>query len=85
MRVLCDGFLRSAAEYRLARRRRPAMNPPVRPRDLLRVFAKVSEAKPSTNTPDRGVLVNEIEVPNQNDETVMTMQAMTMLYRHLVL
>lgn len=81
MRVLCDGFLLAAASIGspgvdLLRWKRP-----VRPGDTLRVFATVVEAKPSTSKPDRGVLVNEIEVRNQGDEIVLTMLAMTMLYR----
>ena len=81
MRVICDGFLLKTASLGSPGVDVLRWKRPVRPGDTLRVFATVSEARPSTSKPDRGVLVNDIEVLNQNDETVMTMQAMTMLSR----
>ncbi len=81
MRVLCDGFLLETASIGSPGVDVLRWKRPVRPGDTLRVFATVLEAKPSTSKPDRGVLVNDIEVRNQSDEVVLTMQAMTMLYR----
>lgn len=81
MRVLCDGFLLGAASIGSPGVDALRWKRPVRPGDTLRVISTVTEAKPSTTKPDRGVLSNAIEVLNQNDEVVMTMQAMTMLYR----
>lgn len=81
MRLLCDGFLLQAASLGspgvdLLRWKRP-----VRPGDTLHLVVTVREAKPSTSRRDRGVIVNDIEVLNANDEIVMTLQAMIMLYR----
>jgi acyl dehydratase len=45
---------------------------PVRPDDVLRVRARVVQSRRSTSKPDRGTLVFAVEVLNQNDETVMT-------------
>lgn len=83
MRVLCDGFLLSAASIGSPGVDVLRWKRPVRPGDTLRVFATVVEARPSASKPDRGVLLNDIEVRNQHDEIVLTMQAMTMLYRRL--
>lgn len=81
MRVLCDGFLLATASIGSPGVDALRWKRPVRPGDTLRVFATVVEAKPSTSKLDRGVLVNDIEVRNQNDEIVLSMLAMTMLYR----
>lgn len=81
MRVLCDGFLLGAASIGSPGVDVLRWKRPVRPGDSLRVFATVLEANPSRSKPDRGVLVNDIEVRNQHEEIVLTMQAMTMLYR----
>ncbi len=81
MRVICDGFLLAAASVGSPGVDTLRWKRPVRAGDTLRVFATVVEARPSTSKPDRGVLVNAIEVRNQDDEIVLTMQAMTMLYR----
>ena len=47
---------------------------PVRPGDVLRVRARVVASKPSRSKPDRGTLTFEIDVVNQNDETVMSVE-----------
>jgi acyl dehydratase len=54
---------------------------PVRPGDRLRIRVTVLEAKPSRSKPDRGVLRSSVAVVNQNDEVVMTLIAMNMMFR----
>jgi acyl dehydratase len=39
----------------------------------------VTEARPSRSKPDRGLVRSHIEVLNQRDEPVMTLQAMTLM------
>ncbi|GAC1301966.1 MAG: MaoC family dehydratase [Vulcanimicrobiaceae bacterium] len=81
MRAICDGFLLEAASIGSPGIDTLRWKRPVRPGDTLHVYATIVEARPSTSKPDRGVLVNDIDVRNQHDEVVLTMQAMTMLYR----
>ncbi len=47
---------------------------PVRPGDVLRVRARVVENRRSRSKPDRGSVTFEVEVLNQNDEIVMTVE-----------
>jgi acyl dehydratase len=46
---------------------------PVRPGDVLTVREEILEASPSDGDPSVGLLHIEIEVLNQNDESVMSM------------
>ncbi|HEY4440089.1 MAG TPA: MaoC family dehydratase [Candidatus Elarobacter sp.] len=54
---------------------------PVRPGDELRVRTKVLENRRSSSKPDRGTLVFEVEVVNQNGEVVMTIENWIALMR----
>jgi acyl dehydratase len=45
---------------------------PVRPGDVLRVRARTVGNRRSESKPDRGTVTYEVEVRNQNDEVVMT-------------
>ena len=54
---------------------------PVRPGDELRVRVRVTENRPSQSKPDRGTLVFEVDVFNQNDESVMTIENWIALMR----
>jgi acyl dehydratase len=47
---------------------------PVRPGDELRVRVRVTENRRSQSKSDRGTLVFEVDVLNQNDEVVMTVE-----------
>jgi acyl dehydratase len=47
---------------------------PVRPGDVLRVRGRVADSKRSASRPDRGVVTLEVEVLNQNDEIVMSIE-----------
>ena len=47
---------------------------PVRPGDVLRVRARITGNRRSQSKPDRGTLTMEVDVLNQNDEVVMTVE-----------
>jgi acyl dehydratase len=47
---------------------------PVRPGDVLRVRARVTDNRRSQSKPDRGTVTFAVEVLNQNDEIVMTIE-----------
>ena len=47
---------------------------PVRPGDVLRVRARVLDNRRSQSKPDRGTVTLEVEVLNQRDEVVMTVE-----------
>jgi acyl dehydratase len=74
MRVIVDHFI--DGETSLGS---PGLGPirwklPVRPGDVLRVRARVIDAKRSQSKPDRGTITFEVDVLNQNDEVVMTVE-----------
>jgi acyl dehydratase len=74
MRMLVDNFIDGATSLGS-----PGLGPirwklPVRPGDVLRVRARVTEARRSTSKPDRGAVTFEVDVRNQRDETVMTIE-----------
>jgi acyl dehydratase len=52
---------------------------PVRPGDVLTPRFTVAEARKSKSKPDRGILHFNIEVRNQDEDTVMTLSSMTMI------
>jgi len=74
MRAFIDGFV--DAETSLGS---PGLGPirwklPVRPGDVLRVRARVLDNRRSQSKPDRGTVTLEVEVLNQRDEVVMTVE-----------
>jgi acyl dehydratase len=74
MRVIVDHFI--DGETSLGS---PGLGPirwklPVRPGDVLRVRARVTDAKRSQSKPDRGTIMFEVDVLNQNDEVVMVVE-----------
>ena len=74
MRVVIDEFI--DPETSLGS---PGLGPihwtlPVRPGDVLRVRARVTGNRRSQSKPDRGTVTIEVEVLNQNDEVVMTVE-----------
>jgi acyl dehydratase len=79
MRLLVDNFISKVAalaspgvdELRWIR--------PVRPGDLLRIRVTVVEARRSRTKPDRGLVRTMIEVRNQKDEDVMSLNAMHLI------
>ena len=52
---------------------------PVRPGDILTVQATINEAKRSKSKPDRGIVKTFVEVVNQDDIVVMTINAVNMI------
>ncbi len=52
---------------------------PVRPGDTLSVKVGVVSARRSNSRPDRGIVITDIEVINQNDETAMFMRATNLI------
>ena len=74
MRVMVDSFIDGEASLGS-----PGLGPirwklPVRPGDVLRVRARVTDSKPSQSKPDRGTITFEVDVLNQNGEIVMTVE-----------
>jgi len=74
MRVIVDEFI--DPETSLGS---PGLGPirwklPVRPDDVLRVRARIVDSRVSQSKPDRGTLTFEVEVLDQNGETVMTVE-----------
>lgn len=54
---------------------------PVRPGDTLRTVVEIKGKRPSRSKPDRGTVDMAFSVLNQNDETVMTFQSVSILAR----
>ena len=74
MRLVVDNFI--DGETSLGS---PGLGPirwklPVRPGDVLRVRARVLDNRRSQSKPDRGTVTLEVEVLNQCDEVVMTVE-----------
>ena len=74
MRLMVDNFIDGEASMGS-----PGLGPlhwklPVRPGDTLRVRARVTSNRRSQSKPDRGTLVFECEILNQNDEVVMAIE-----------
>jgi acyl dehydratase len=53
----------------------------VRPGDVLRLRVHILEARPSRTQPDRGILRTLVEVLNQDDAVVMSLQPVNLLRR----
>jgi acyl dehydratase len=81
MRAVCDGHLAKAAAMGSPGVDEIRWRVPVRPGDTLTCFVTVIEARPSRSKPDRGVVVSQTEMLNQNGEVVMTMRGMTLMRR----
>ena len=74
MRVIVDHFIDGDTSLGS-----PGLGPmrwklPVRPGDVLRVRARVTGNRRSASKPDRGTVTFEVDVLNQNGETVMTVE-----------
>lgn len=79
MRLLVDHFLPRSAGLGSPGIDELRWLAPVRPGDQLSVRITVTEARRSRSKPDRGLVRSQIEVLNQRDEPVMTLQAMTLM------
>jgi len=79
MRMLVDHYLShvaSLASPGIDELRWPA---PVRPGDSLRLRATIVETRRSRSKPDRGLVRTQVEVINQNDQSVLTLTAMNIV------
>lgn len=54
---------------------------PVRPGDTVYVVVRISDMRPSRSKADRGIVMMDYRVINQNDETVMTMRGIQLMRR----
>jgi len=54
---------------------------PVRPGDTIHVVVTIADARVSRSKPDRGVVVLDWQVRDQNGETAMTMRSIQLLKR----
>lgn len=84
MRLMVEHFLPRAASLGSPGIDELRWLKPVRPGDVLRIRARIVEARPSRSQPDRGILRTFVEVLNQKDETVMTLKAVNLLHRRPV-
>lgn len=73
MRLYADHYLTHVASFASPGVDKLRWIKPVRPGDTLSVRVKVMKAVPSQSKPDRGVVTCDVEVDNQNGETVMTL------------
>jgi acyl dehydratase len=81
MRLLWETFLKDAASLGSPGVDEVRWLKPVRPGDTLRARFTVTEARPSSRRPDRGVVRSLSEVFNQHGELVMTMRGLGMFAR----
>jgi acyl dehydratase len=81
MRLLWETFLRDTASLGSPGVDEVRWLKPVRPGDTLRARFTVTEARPSTRRPDRGLVRSLSEVFNQHGELVMTMRGLGMYAR----
>lgn len=54
---------------------------PVRPGDTIHVVVRIAETRPSRSKSDRGVVLMDYRVINQDGETVMTMRGIQLMRR----
>ena len=75
MRLFVDGILNGSASMGSPGVEELRWTAPVRPGDLLSARVRVVETYPSERRPDRGTVITESEVLNQDGAVVMTMRA----------
>jgi acyl dehydratase len=80
MRLLYDGMIADADSLGSPGMDEIRWPAPVRPGDTLRATFTVTEARPSSSKPDRGVVHSWCEMRNQDDVVVLTMRGIG-LYR----
>lgn len=79
MRLYCQHYLTSVASLASPGVDTLRWLRPVRPGDRLSVRVTVLDARQSRSKPDRGIVTSYVEVLNQDDDAVMTFQAMNMI------
>ncbi|HEY0847616.1 MAG TPA: MaoC family dehydratase [Noviherbaspirillum sp.] len=81
MRLMVDGFLRTAASMGSPGVDEIRWIKPVRGGDTLTVTTTALETRPSASKPDRGVVVTLWQAKNQHGEVVATIKGMGMFQR----
>lgn len=81
MRLMVDGFISGSSSMGSPGVDEVRWLKPVRPGDTITARAHVKTVIPSKSKPDRGVVKSLMEVSNQKDEIVMTVQGMGMYLR----
>ncbi|MEU6660024.1 MaoC family dehydratase [Streptomyces sp. NPDC046821] len=79
MRLYADHFVSTVASLASPGVDELRWTRPVRPGDSLSIRTTVRSARPSRSKPDRGIIHTDIEVLNQDGETVLTMTAMNLM------
>ena len=79
MRLLADHYLPGSASLASPGIDELRWLQPVRPNDALRIRVTVLESRRSRSKPDRGLVRSAIEVLNQDDDVVMTVNALNMV------
>ena len=75
MRLFVDGIFKDSASMGSPGVEQIRWTAPVRPGDVLTARVRVVETYPSERRPDRGTVITESEVLNQDGQVVMTMRA----------
>jgi acyl dehydratase len=83
MRMACDWFLLETAAMGSPGIDEVRWKKPVRPGDVLAMRRTVLEPRASQSKPDRGLVPMIWELVNHNGETVMSLQATTIVARRL--
>lgn len=81
MRMMCDAYLLDAASLGSPGIEKLEWLRPVRPGDRLTAYRRTLESRPSNSKPDRGVILSEFEVENQQGEVVLRMRGYGMFKR----
>lgn len=81
MRMACDWFLLDTAALGSPGVEEVRWKKPVRPGDVLALRRTILESRISQSKPDRGLVPMIWELVNQSGETVMSMQATTIVGR----
>src|SRR5262249_3761341 len=79
MRLLADHYLSRVASLASPGVDELRWKVPLRPGDSVRLRATVLEARPSRSKPDRGLVVTQIELLNQDDGAPISFRAMNLL------
>jgi acyl dehydratase len=79
MRLLADHYLSRVASLASPGIDELRWKVPLRPGDQLRLRATVADARVSRSKPDRGIVVTEVELLNQDDGVPISFRAMNFL------
>lgn len=79
MRLLADHYLSRVASLASPGVDELRWKVPLRPGDRVRLRATVLDTRPSRSKPDRGMVVTQVELLNQDDGAPITFRAMNLL------